>query len=158
MRLKKILVVATSVLVLALIGGGLFLRSLGMFSSSEVYATDQGAIDGYDPVAYFTDGTPTPGSPDITHEWKGASWRFAKLEHRDAFAAQSEKYAPQFGGYCAFAVSENYTARTDPKAWAIVDDQLFLNFDEKVGAEWKASSAARIETARQNWPTVLVGR
>lgn len=158
MRLKKILAITAAVLALALVGGGLFLRSLGMFSSNEVYATGKGAIDGYDPVAYFTLGQPTPGEPTITHEWNGATWHFANADHRAAFIAEPEKYAPQFGGYCAFAVSKNYTAKADPAAWAIVDGQLFLNFDGKVAAEWKASATPRIAAARENWPAVLVGR
>lgn len=158
MRVKRVLAVTSVMIALVAIGAGLFLRSLGMFSSAEIYATDEGAIDGYDPVAYFTLGQPTRGAADITHEWKGATWRFANAAHRDAFIAEPEKYAPQFGGYCAFAVSKNYTAKVDPEAWAIVDDQLFLNFDDKVATEWKASAGPRIAAARENWPAVLVGQ
>lgn len=106
MRLKKIFVIGIAVLLLLLAGGGLFLRSIGMFAGSEVYATSQGAIDGYDPVAYFTLGQPTRGAADITHEWNGATWHFANAQHRDAFVAAPEKYAPAFGGYCAKAVSD----------------------------------------------------
>lgn len=158
MRLKKILVVASVALVLALAGGGLFLRSVGMFSSSEVYATSKGAIDGYDPVAYFTQGQPTPGAADFTHEWKGATWHFISAENRALFAAQPEKYAPQFGGYCAKAVSDNYTARSDPQAWAIVNERLYLNFDPKVQVQWQANAAERIKSAQRYWPAVLVGQ
>src|SRR5512134_1991711 len=72
------------------------------------------ALKGYDPVAYFNDGKAVEGSDQFTHEWNGANWRFASAEHRDAFASEPEKYAPQFGGYCAWAVSHGYTAKGDP--------------------------------------------
>lgn len=158
MRLKKILLGSVVLLVLLALVGFVYLRSLGMFSIEPVYQTDAGAIDGYDPVAYFTLGKPTPGSAEFTHEWNGATWRFASKEHLELFAADPEKYAPQFGGYCAFAVSENYTARTDPQAaWTIVDNRLYLNFDPDVAAQWAAGRAERITAASRNWPGVLVG-
>ncbi|MEM6355700.1 MAG: YHS domain-containing (seleno)protein, partial [Pseudomonadota bacterium] len=75
------------------------------------------AIDGTDPVAYFTEGKPVEGSSDFTHEWNGATWRFSSAENRDLFAGDPEKYAPQYGGYCAWAVAQGYTASTDPEAW-----------------------------------------
>ena len=70
------------------------------------------AIDGTDPVAYFTEGRPVAGDRGITHDWNGATWRFSSAENRDLFAASPEKYAPQYGGYCAWAVSQGY--RTSP--------------------------------------------
>jgi YHS domain-containing protein len=75
------------------------------------------AIEGTDPVAYFEDGEPALGSSEFEHEWLGATWRFASAENRDRFAAEPEKYAPQYGGYCAWAVSQGYTAKIDPAAW-----------------------------------------
>lgn len=155
---KKIGIGVAVFAVVAALGGFLFVRSLGMFSSDPVYETNEGAIGGYDPVAYFTLGKPTPGAAEFTHEWNGAAWRFANAEHRDLFAASPEKYAPQFGGYCAFAVSENYTARTDPEVWAIVEDRLYLNFDGDVAKQWSAAKTERIAAAARNWPAVLVGQ
>jgi YHS domain-containing protein len=80
------------------------------------------AIKGFDPVAYFVEGKPRQGASNFTVEWQGATWRFANAQHRDAFKATPEQFAPQFGGYCAWAVSQNYTASTDPEnAWKIVN-------------------------------------
>lgn len=155
MRVKKVLGVLGLLLVVAGAGGYLFLRSLGMFASAPVYANGEGAIGGYDPVAYFTRGQPLIGSPEFTHDWNGASWRFASAAHRDEFALAPTKYAPQFGGYCAKAISDNYTARGDGRVWAIVDGKLYLNFDESVAREWSADRARRIASAEARWPTVL---
>ena len=155
MRIKRILIGLAALLVVAAIGGFLFLRSIGMFASAPVYATADGAIGGYDPVAYFTQGQATRGSPEFTHDWNGASWRFANAAHRDVFAAEPDKYAPQFGGYCAKAISDDYTARGDGAVWAVVDGKLYLNFDEKIAQQWSADRARRIADAERNWPTVL---
>lgn len=155
MRLRKILLGLSVALLLVSVGGFAYLRSLGILSSEPVYATAEGAIDGYDPVAYFTRGLPTPGRSEFTHEWQGAQWRFASAEHRDRFAADPARYAPQFGGYCAYAVSENYTAKTDPQAWSLVDGRLYLNFDAEVAKLWNDTREERIRKAEQNWPGVL---
>ena len=121
-----------------------------------VYRTLLGtAIDGTDPVAYFTEGRPVDGSSEFTHEWNGATWRFASAANRDAFAAEPEKYAPQYGGYCAWAVSQGYTASTDPEAWKIVDGKLYLNYDKNVQANWEKDIPGFISSADANWPKVL---
>lgn len=155
MPLKKILIGLVLLLVAAAAGGFLILRSMGLFASAPVYANADGAIGGYDPVAYFTQGQAVAGSPEFTHTWNGASWRFASAAHRDAFAAEPDQYAPQFGGYCAKAISDNYTARGDGAVWAVVDGKLYLNFDENVAQQWSADRARRIADAERNWPTVL---
>jgi len=113
------------------------------------------AIDGYDPVAYFTDGRPMEGKEQFEQEWNGATWRFASKEHRDLFAADPEKYAPQYGGYCAWAVSQGSTADIDPDAWKIHDGKLYLNYDAKVQAKWLADMENLIDKADQNWPKLL---
>ncbi len=113
------------------------------------------AIDGTDPVAYFTEGRPVEGSSDFTHEWNGATWRFASAENRDLFAADPEKYAPQYGGYCAWAVSQGYTASTDPTAWKIVDGKLYLNYNASVQSKWEKDVPGFIASADGNWPKVL---
>jgi len=115
------------------------------------------AIDGFDPVAYFTDGRPVEGSKAYSFEWRGATWRFASAAHRDLFAAAPEKYAPQYGGYCAWAVSNGYTADTDPEAWSIVDGRLFLNYSLEVRAKWEQDSRGNIVKADGNWPKLLAG-
>ena len=85
------------------------------------------AAHGHDVVAYFTDGQPTPGSPSYTHTWNGATWQFASAEHRDTFAANPERYAPQFGGYCALGRAMGVSVNGSPKRWRIEEGKLFLN-------------------------------
>jgi YHS domain-containing protein len=113
------------------------------------------AVGGYDPVAYFTDGKPVEGKKDITFSWKGATWRFVTEANRDAFKAKPEAYAPQYGGYCAWAVSQNYTAKGDPKFWKIVDGRLYLNYDARVQRDWEKDIPGHIVKADKNWPAVL---
>jgi YHS domain-containing protein len=113
------------------------------------------AVSGYDPVAYFTDGRPVVGSKDFTASWKGAEYRFASAANRDRFKADPARYAPQYGGYCAWAVSQGYTASADPKVWKIVDGRLFLNYSAEVGAKWAKDAAGNIRKADANWPKVL---
>ncbi|HEX4953180.1 MAG TPA: YHS domain-containing (seleno)protein [Thermoanaerobaculia bacterium] len=113
------------------------------------------ALDGYDAVAYFTDGKPVEGISKFEHTWQGAKWRFANEVHRDLFAANPEKYAPQYGGYCAWAVSQGYTADADPKAWKIVDGKLYLNYNAKVQKDWEKDVPGNIAKADANWPEVL---
>jgi len=113
------------------------------------------AIDGTDPVAYFTEGRPVEGSSDFTHDWNGATWRFSSAENRARFAANPEAYAPQYGGYCAWAVSQGYTASTDPEAWKIVDGKLYLNYSKSVQTTWERDIAGNIRAGDANWPGVL---
>jgi YHS domain-containing protein len=112
------------------------------------------AIEGTDPVAYFEEGKPVEGSSEFEHEWLGATWRFASAENRDAFAADPEKYAPQYGGYCAWAVSQGYTAKIDPAAWKIVDGKLYLNYSPEVQTEWSGDIPGNITKADGNWPKI----
>ncbi len=113
------------------------------------------AIKGYDPVAYFKAKAPTKGDSAHAFEWKGAEWRFASAENRDLFAADPEKWAPQYGGYCAWAVSQGYTAGIDPDAWTVVGDKLYLNYSKKIQSRWEKDRNANIEKADANWPAVL---
>jgi YHS domain-containing protein len=119
------------------------------------FAEDGIAIAGADPVAYFTAGDYVPGTSDFTHEWNGVTWQFASAENRDTFAADPENYAPQYGGYCAWAVSEGYTAPVDPTAWKIVDGKLYLNYDANIQARWEKDIPGNIAEANANWPAVL---
>jgi YHS domain-containing protein len=115
------------------------------------------AIDGYDPVAYFTLGKPVAGSRAHALEWNGATWRFATPEHLAAFRAEPERYAPQYGGYCSYAVANGYTAGIDPAAWKIVDGKLYLNYSRKVQATWSEDIPGNIARADANWPKLLSG-
>jgi len=110
------------------------------------------AIKGYDPVAYFTDGKPVKGDKQFSHEWKGATWLFSSAAHRDAFAKEPEKYAPQYGGYCAWAVSQNSTADIDPDSWKIVDGKLYLNYNKEIQDKWAKDIPGNIKKADANWP------
>ena len=113
------------------------------------------AIRGYDPVAYVTEERARKGSRDFSTNWQGAIWRFASAENRDLFTADPEKYAPQYGGYCAWAVSRNYTAATDPDAFTLVDGKLYLNYNAKIMEQWLEDRDANIVSADRNWPGVL---
>jgi YHS domain-containing protein len=153
--MKKI---ALGVVVVFLISAAVlyaYLRSIGMFASDPVYANTDGAILGYDPVAYFTDSTATKGVSGYSLDWNGRHWLFASAKHRAMFAANPEKYAPQFGGYCAYAVAHNYTARPDPNAWTITGSRLYLNYDMDTQNKWLADRDNFIRQAETNWPSVL---
>ncbi|MGD1949590.1 MAG: YHS domain-containing (seleno)protein [Leptolyngbyaceae cyanobacterium] len=113
------------------------------------------AIRGTDPVAYFTDGGPVAGSSEFTYTWNNATWQFASAENRDLFVANPAQYAPQYGGYCAWAVSQGYTAAIDPNAWKIVDGKLYLNFNTGVQRRWERDIPGNITRANANWPEVL---
>lgn len=113
------------------------------------------AVGGYDAVAYFKDGKPAKGDPAITLEHMGATWRFASAENRDAFRADPMRYAPQYGGYCAWAVSEGYTAEGDPLAWTVSDGKLYLNANKKVQARWEKAIPHHIKRGDVNWPKLV---
>jgi hypothetical protein len=113
------------------------------------------AVGGYDPVAYFREGKPVRGVAANTTMWKGAEFRFSSVANRDAFLADPERFAPQYGGYCAWAVSQGYTAKGDPRFWKVVDGKLYLNFDAKVQERWEADVPGFVRMADGNWPGVL---
>jgi hypothetical protein len=112
------------------------------------------AIEGTDPVAYFTEGRPVEGSSDFEHEWMGATWRFVSAANRDLFAADPDKYAPQYGGYCAWAVSQGYTASIDPEAWKVVDGKLYLNYSKDVQTQWTQDVPGNVTKGDANWPKI----
>lgn len=120
-----------------------------------VYALNGIAINGYDPVAYFTESKPVEGSGDFTSEWDGAIIQFASAENKALFDGDPEKYAPKYGGYCAYAVSKGYTASTDPDAWSIYNDRLYLNYSKSVRALWSLNKSGHVASADANWPSVL---
>ncbi len=115
------------------------------------------AINGYDPVAYFTEGKPVEGDPSITSDWLDAKVQFATAENKAMFDADPEKYAPKYGGFCAYAVSKGYTASTDPDAWSIYQGRLYLNFSKSVRALWSLNKSGNVRSADANWPGVLDG-
>ncbi len=113
------------------------------------------ALGGHDAVAYFTESRPTQGSFEFEYRWKGATWRFASRKKLDAFQADPEAYAPQYGGYCAYAVSQGATAPGDPNVWRIVDGKLYLNVNEAVSKIWANDIPGYIVKADANWPKLL---
>ncbi|PSB15456.1 YHS domain-containing protein [filamentous cyanobacterium CCP1] len=123
--------------------------------ASLVFYSDNGfAIRGTDPVAYFQQGQPVQGSEAFSYEWGNATWLFSSAENRDLFASDPERYAPEYGGFCAWAVSQGYTAPIDPNAWKIVGDRLYLNATTGVQRRWERDIPGNIAKADQNWPGI----
>jgi hypothetical protein len=113
------------------------------------------AIGGTDPVAYFTDGAPVMGDAGFAHDWNGAAWTFANAANRDAFAANPDRYAPVFGGYCAFGASRGYLVPTVPEAWSVYDNRLFLNANMRAHTLWQSELPDVIAAGEANWPAIL---
>jgi YHS domain-containing protein len=113
------------------------------------------AVSGYDPVAYFTNGQPVRGMTEFRINHQGYEYRFASAEHLAAFRANPLRYVPQYGGYCAWAVSQGYTAPADPTNWRIVDGKLYLNYNDDVQRRWEQDIPGHIRAANANWPNVL---
>ena len=120
------------------------------------FEKDGAAIKGYDPVAYFTQNKPVPGSPAYQTTYGGSNFRFASQANRDTFIADPERYAPQYGGYCAFGTAAGYKAAVDPAAFTIVDGKLYLNYNADVQKQWARDIPGFISKADKNWPQVTV--
>lgn len=105
------------------------------------------AIRGYDTVAYFTEGKPVKGSSEYSTEWMGATWQFASQENLDSFIKTPGSFAPQYGGYCAYGVSQGYLVKIEPDLWTIVDNKLYLNFDDDVQKTWEEDISGYISKA-----------
>lgn len=112
------------------------------------------AISGYDPVAYFRQNAATKGNADYSASHDGATYHFASVENRDTFAADPEKFAPQYGGFCAYAVANGYTAKIDPEAFSVVEGRLFLNYSKGVRSRWLQDTAGYITKGDANWPAL----
>ena len=110
------------------------------------------AVQGYDVGAYFTDGKPMKGNPEFASGYGGGTYQFASAEHKAAFDKEPAKYAPQFGGYCAYAVSKNTTAKIEPDAFQIVNGRLLLQYDESIREKFSKDTAAYLARADANWP------
>jgi YHS domain-containing protein len=121
---------------------------------AEVFSKDGKAIRGFDPVAYFTQGKPVKGNDKLHYKWKDATWYFSSQQNLDAFKNAPEKYAPQYGGYCAYGLSNGYKATTEPDAWSVVNGKLYLNYDTGVRNEWNKTRDQRIKKADENWPQI----
>jgi YHS domain-containing protein len=113
------------------------------------------AVGGYDPVAYFTDGRPVRGAVQFKAMHQGYEYRFTSQAHLDAFRANPVRYLPQYGGYCAWAVAQGYTAAGNPQNWRIVDGRLYLNYNGEIQRRWETDIPGHISRANANWPGVL---
>ncbi|MGH1444534.1 MAG: YHS domain-containing (seleno)protein [Cognatishimia sp.] len=131
------------------------LATPALAAKPEIYAPNGIAIKGYDTVAFFTQKTHVKGDAAFAVNHKGATWHFASADNMKAFQADPAAYAPQYGGYCAFAVAHGATAKTDADAWTIHDGKLYLNFNKSVRAKWRKDIPGFVERADANWPTVL---
>ncbi|TFH92272.1 YHS domain-containing (seleno)protein [Vibrio ouci] len=136
----------------------LSLMSFSVFAEDPIYTGffSNKALDGYDTVAYFTDGKPVKGNKQWQTEYQGADWYFSSPENLNKFKADPQAYAPQYGGYCAWAVSaKNDFAPADPNQWAIVDGKLYLNYNAEIKAWWDDDRSGHITQGDQNWPALL---
>lgn len=146
--LKKIITTTAATLALSLSAAS-FAADIDMNANGNDLA-----IQGYDPVAYFTNEKPTKGSSDFTATYKNAIYHFSSEQNRDLFRASPAKYAPQFGGFCAFGVTRGRKFDTDPTAWRVVDGKLYLNLNKDVQKVWLEDVPGYITNANQTWPTI----
>lgn len=136
------------------------LPALGLTSPARaaeppVFQTSGIAINGVDPVAYFTQDGPVQGDMTLSADHNGARFLFATVDNRDVFIGDPDRYAPVFGGYCAYAVSRAYIAPTRPDAWSIVDGRLYLNANLRIRRRWLRDVPGNIAKGQANWPSVL---
>lgn len=141
---------------------GLLLITATLFSTqalakSPVYTAffNDLAVEGYDTVAYFSDNKPVKGNSKYSTEYKGAEWHFSSMENLEKFKTAPEKYAPQYGGYCAWAVAQNNTAKGDPQQWTIFEDKLYLNYNTDIKNKWLVDKEGLISKADKHWPTLI---
>lgn len=121
---------------------------------TQFYSANGSAIKGYDVVAYFTQNKALEGSDNYVANWSNTTWKFTSQSNLDSFNLHPEKYAPQYGGYCAYGCSENHKSPTDPKAFTIINNKLYLNYNLKVKEFWIKETDARIKSADENWPAL----
>jgi YHS domain-containing protein len=122
--------------------------------SVKYYNTNGTAINGYDPVAYFLQNKAVAGTDSYSTNWSGSKWNFISQANLDSFKLAPEKYTPQYGGYCAYGCSENHKSPTDPKAFTIVGNKLYLNYNLKVKEFWVKDTVGRIKSADGYWPAL----
>ena len=121
---------------------------------SEIFAPGGKAIKGYDPVAFFTESKPVKGADSLSYQWKEATWLFASRKNLEAFKSDPDKYAPQYGGYCAYGLSQGHKAPTQTDTWTVVNDKLYFNYNSKVKELWVKDQPSLIKTADEKWPAI----
>ena len=133
----------------------LLLAGFGCMTAGKTPApSNEVAIRGYDAVNYFKAGTALQGNESFSVPWHGMTWYFLSKENRDLFATSPEKYAPQYDGYCAWAMTESRKAKTDPEVWKIVDGKLYLNCSQAAYEKWIKDIPGNIKKADENWQTM----
>lgn len=120
-----------------------------------VSGASKAAVNGYDTVAFFTDSKPVNGSPFISAEYKGATYFFATEDHKKLFTANPAKYAPQFGGYCAFGVAIDKLFPVDISTWQVRDGKLYLNLNPDILKKFNEDAAGNVAKADKNWPGLV---
>ena len=123
-------------------------------SAGDYFEKDGVALRGYDPVSYFTEGKPEPGLPAHSYVHKGTKFLFVSADHQRMFAEDPDKYAPQFGGYCAYGTAQGYKVSTQPDAFSVVDGKLYLNYNREVVKIWQQDVPGNIALAEEKWPEV----
>lgn len=129
--------------------------SLSVQAHTHLFGNSEGALKGYDPVAYFLDSKATPGVPEFHHDHEGVTWYFSSQDHLDRFVSEPGRYIPQYGGYCAYAMSNNQLAPVDPTAWTIFEGKLYLNYSKPVQATWLKDIPGYVLKADTHWTTQL---
>lgn len=132
----------------------LFFQNVAFGQKSEVYLADGKAIGGYDPVAYFTEKKPVKGKEEFKSIYQDANWYFSSAANKKLFDENPQSYAPQYGGYCAFGVAGGYKAKISPDAWTVVDNKLYLNYNQNVQKNWLKDQSEMIKKADSKWITV----
>ncbi len=122
--------------------------------AGEFNETDGVAIKGFDPVAYVTERAAVPGRAEFSSVYGGSTFHFRDAGNRDAFIANPAKYAPQYGGYCAYGVARGYKAATTPEAFSVIDGKLYLNYNAEVNTLWSKNIPGFIDKANLQWPMV----
>ncbi len=154
MTLHRRLFVSLCVAVVGL-GAALSARAFDSKSTAPVNLDKAGvALRGHDPVGYVTANKPVQGSKEFQSAWGGATYQFASAANKAAFDAAPEKYAPKYGGFCAYAASQGYKADADPAAWSIVEGKLYVNYNADVAKLWQSKQSSFIPAADKNWPKV----
>ena len=140
--------------VLAIPVAGTILRP-AVAGEREVFSNGGVAISGYDPVAYFTEGRPVKGDAAHALMWHGATWYFVNAATMEAFEMNPLAYAPQYGGYCAYAMTKGAIAPTVPEAFSVVGGRLYLNYSTEVRTIWARDIPDNIALADAHWAGVL---
>jgi len=131
-----------------------FLLAGAAFAGEQFVDREGRAVSGYDVVTYHTSGEPVMGLASISAEYNDATWYFASEANRDLFLEDPQRYAPAYDGHCAWAAARGYKARTDPQAYRIVDDVLYMNYSPRIQRRWEGDISGFIEQSEANWPDI----